>query len=215
MTKTAIAEEAKKYSDFPKKSSIGGLLNVFSDQVPIILIGILYNPIVLGFYSLSFRILYVPTNLIGSSVAQVFYEKATVAKRHGTLDKLVKKTTIHLFVIIIIPMVVLFIFGKPLFSFVFGKNWMEAGHITQIFVPFILLRFIFSPQKTVMMILRRLDYEVKFNLLFTITQIGALVLGYYWFNSYLYSFIFMSICGAVSTLILGVFVINSSIEKGS
>ena len=208
----SMKDNLVKYIDFPKKSTPGIMLNVLSSQFVIFLIGILYNTRVPGFYSLTLTILNAPIMLIGKSVSQVFYQKATNAKKDGELQQLVKNITKNLFLIILLPMTVLVIFGDHIFKFVFGTDWVEAGKITQIMAPFFLIRFVFSSQSTLMIVKKRLDFEFKFNLFLLLTQIGAVLSGYYFFSSYYYSFIFMSISGFVLYLILGIWIIRRSRE---
>lgn len=200
--KPLIKKQAAKYIDFPRKSTWGSLLNILSGQVPIILMNNYFSTTIVGWYSLTIRVLNSPMNLIGKAVSQVFYERATKADLQGNLSTLVNQTSKYLFILILIPMFILFLFGENIFSLVFGREWEEAGYIAQIFVPFYLVRFIFSSQSTIMMIKRRLDVEIKFNLIFLLSQITSLFIGFYIFKKYLLSFIFMSFTGFLIYLYL-------------
>lgn len=207
-----ILKAAKEYSDFPKKSIPGAFFNILAGQLPVLLIAGFYGASVVGLYALTMRILSIPMNLVGKSVAQVFYQKAAEIKEQGALSVLVRRTTVSLFLIIIIPMAVLGIWGPELFGFFFGEEWETAGKISQIMVPFFLVRFIFSSQSTIMMVLRRMDFEVKFNFLFLASQLAALYAGYYFYNDFLLSFLFMSAAGFVVFSFLGFWIYRRAFE---
>ncbi len=205
-----MREMAGEYRDFPQKSVAGYFLNVLSTQLPILIIAKVYGVMVVGYYSLTLRVLSFPIVFLGRAIAQVFYRKAAESRREGTVAKLVSVTSLALLGIIILPMLLIVLFGEGLFGFVFGEKWIIAGTIAAIMAPFYLIRFIFSIQSTLLMVYRRLDVEVVFNFLFLVSQIIALLGGYYFFHNYIYSFIFMSVAGGVVWLGLGFFLFKLS-----
>jgi len=98
-----------------------------------------------------------------------------------------------------------------LFGFVFGDVWEVSGHYAQIFMLFYVLRFIFSPQSTLLISSGRLKTELIFNVSFFVFQILSVIIGYE-IGDYIYSFIFMSFTGFVHFLILGRILLKSSIQ---
>ncbi|MGC5324935.1 oligosaccharide flippase family protein [Brevibacillus sp. SYSU BS000544] len=201
ITREKIKYNALRYIDFPKKSSIGIMFNTTASQLPLLLISLFYGSAILGWYSLTVRVLSSPMSIIGTSVSQVFYEKALIAEKEKKLLELVKKTTKILTVIISIPLTILFIFAEDLFVLVFGESWLEAGVIVKIMIPFFIVRFIFSCQSTLLMVKRRMDYEVKFNAVFMVSQVLSLVLGLFLFQEYIYAFSLMACSGFVIYLV--------------
>jgi lipopolysaccharide exporter len=209
-----MLRQSKNYIDFPVKSSIGALLNVLASYLPLLLIGIFYGPTVMGLFSLTLKTLSTPISIIGNSVSQVFYERAVNASRVGGMEELFKKTTFYLFLIIVFPMLVLFIFGERIFSIAFGKEWKEAGIITQYLIPFYFVRFIFSAQSSLLMVKRKLKFEIKINFLFLLGQLLSIFIGYYCFSSYKISFIILSLAGFITFLYLGWYLSVISKEGG-
>jgi len=118
-----IKSQVKKHKDFPFYSLPTSLLDVFSIQIPIVIIVHLFSNYYVGLYSFAFRMLSIPISLIGVSVGQVFYQKFTeLYNSNGNLKKLILKTWSSLFLIGVIPMIIMVLWGSEVFSFVFGNE---------------------------------------------------------------------------------------------
>lgn len=144
--KTVMRQVAKKYQDFPKINSLHAFFDMLQNSGVIFLLSSFFGPVVLGFYFLAMRILKTPLMFIGSSVAQVFYQKATELHQNGgDLQAFVKKSIFSL-TAVALPIFLLILFFAPyLFALIFGKEWREAGVYSSILAPWFFLNFIFSP----------------------------------------------------------------------
>lgn len=141
-----MRHNANVYQDFPKVNSLQAFVDILQSSGVVFLISSLFGGAVLGFYSFTLRILQAPFGLLGASVSQVFYQKASeIYKNGGDLQVLVKKTILSLSAMALPIFLILGFFAPPLFGFVFGKEWREAGTYAQILVPWIFLNFIVSP----------------------------------------------------------------------
>src|SRR5699024_5072075 len=99
-----------------------------SQNVPIFLLTSLVGPAAVGFYNIGRTVLALPSRLIGQSIGNVFYPRIARAANNGeNLKKLIKKATLGLGAIGIIPFGTVVIFGPWLFEFVFGSGWDVAG----------------------------------------------------------------------------------------
>jgi len=137
---------AKRYKDFPKFTMWAGLLNTSSTHFTNILISSMFNIKTLGFYSLSQRMLGMPSRLIGSSIGQVFFQEAMKEKHNTGTSIKAFKTTLKKLLIISIPFfIIMFVFVEDIFAFVFGEDWRTAGLYTKILIPFFMIQFIVSP----------------------------------------------------------------------
>ena len=201
----------REYKDFPLKNGVSIFFNLLANQVPILLIGYLFqNNEIVGWYALVLRVLNLPLMTIGKSVSQVFYQQTNQIER-SSHKVLFVKTSKALFAMILAPALVLLFAGPLLFGFVFGDIWEVSGYYAQIFILFYVLRFIFSPQSTLLISSGRLKTELIFNFSFFIFQILSVIIGYE-IGDYIYSFIFMSSTGFVHFLILGRILYKSSIQ---
>lgn len=195
---TEISKVLKEYKDFPLKSGLSGLLNILANQLPVMLIGVYFGPIVLGFYALILKVLNLPLTMIGKSVSQVFFQAVSDAENNNeNTSVLVRSTSIKLFLLIIGPMTILMLFGEELFCFVFGDEWMEAGYLAKYFALFYITRFVFYSQSSLFAVKRKLGIELVLNTTLLISQVGSIVIGNIYFTNYVDTFVLMAISGFV------------------
>jgi O-antigen/teichoic acid export membrane protein len=178
--KDIIKVLAKKYSDFPKYSVISALLDIASLQAPLLMISMLFaSSTLVGYYSLANRMLQLPSVFIGSSVAQVFYQKFSQFQKDPHKQKeLLFSTWKKLFLIGVIPFSVIFFFGVEIFSFIFGNNWSEAGRMASILSPMIFVMFVSSPTSTAYFVFGMQRINLWFGLFVFLMRPLSLLLGY-------------------------------------
>ena len=145
---------------------------------PIYLLSIFFSNTVLGFYSLSMRLLQAPMWLIGSSIGQIFYKDAAeYYLQHGNLRKPVTRT-IKTAVIIALPvMLVLLTAGPWVMSVVFGQQWREAGVYARILAPWMFFDFIRSTIYSALMVTGRIKSMLAFSLVGAALMIVPLFTG--------------------------------------
>lgn len=169
---------AKRHKKFPIFSSWSGLLNVLSVQLPPIILGLYFSTTVVGYYSLGKRFIGLPMQLLGNSIAQVFFPAmAKEYNKTGDLSKIVSNMFKRLVQIGVFPMVALGFLGVPLFGFVFGEKWIEAGVYAQILSGWMFFVFITSPLSKVFSILKRQEIGLAFNIVTISSRLFGLILG--------------------------------------
>lgn len=138
---------AIRYKKFPLVQSWSQLLLALGAQLPVLLLGTFYDTQVVGVFGLAISMISLPMDLIGQSVAQVYYGeiskfgKENSAKIYNLSISLIKK----LFLIGIIPVGMLIALGPWIFKIVFGPEWRDAGIYSQLLSFMILTRFISTP----------------------------------------------------------------------
>lgn len=174
-----IGEQAWKYRDFPKYNLFHAFLDGFRENGLVFLLTYFFNANVLGFYVLSLRVLRTPLNIIGSSIAQVFYQNIAQARNAGQdLWPHLKRMLLRLTLISLPVFLGLAALGPEVFAFVFGDQWRMAGEYSQILSPWLALNFISSPISVIPMVLMKqksfLFVGLGYNLLvFLIFGLGA------------------------------------------
>ena len=162
---------AKKYYRFPAYTALQNLLNSVSQGLPILMLGFYFDATTVGLYFFAVRILQLPSTIIGKSVRQVFYKRASDLKSNlPQLRKEYLKTTFGLFGIILSPVVVIFIFGPEIFQFLFGKKWIEAGEISRWLFLWIGMGFCNSPSQSVLIILKKQNIFLFYEIVLTISR---------------------------------------------
>ena len=186
ISKVKIIALAKRYKDFPKFSMWAILANTLSTHLTNILISTLFDVKTLGFYSLTQKLLGMPSSLIGSSIGQVFFQEASKEKnRTNKTIHSFNSTLRKLFVTSLPIFIMLFLVVEDLFAFVFGEEWRIAGRYAQIVIPFFFIRFISSSLSVILTIFEKQRSELVINILLII---GSIVLVQFFsdFENFLY-----------------------------
>jgi lipopolysaccharide exporter len=137
---------AKRYLRFPLYSTWAALLNTLSLQLPFLTLPSLFNNEVAGFFALAYRVLGLPSFLVGQAVGQVFLSKAaTLRNVPEELARLTARTALSLLAVGIAVFAIVAIGGVGLFGFFFGESWRQAGVYAQIMAPWYMLWLVSSP----------------------------------------------------------------------
>ena len=134
-----------RYKEFPIYGSWGVLLNSASFTLPVLLLGYFFNPTVVGYYALGNSVMSMPMNLVGGSIAQVFFPRATEARRSGSLDHLALEMFQRLLAIGFVPILLISVVAPNLFAVIFGARWWIAGEYVRWIGVWLLFVFISSP----------------------------------------------------------------------
>lgn len=134
----------KNFRKFPLYSMPADLINVFTSQLPIVMVS--HTPSVAGQYSMSNRILGVPAVFLSGAITDVFKQRAAKDFREtGTARPIFLKALKSLSLLAVGPFLILGIFGADIFAFVLGEEWRQAGVISQILSLMFFFKFIISP----------------------------------------------------------------------
>lgn len=197
-----------QYKDFPIFALPHNLMEALSTHMPILLLSGWFSSDVVGGYFFSSKILSIPMILIGSSVAQTFYQEFTdIINSRGDAKTFLLKTWQHLFLIGIIPLTTIFFFGDHIFVFIFGDQWHTAGNISQILSISILFSFISSPTSSTYTVLRKQHISIVFGIIVLIYRPLTLYIGY------LYNNFFLGLMLLVAMDLIQIFAFNLLIIK--
>lgn len=192
---------AKRYIKFPLFNTWSALLGQISQQLPTFLLTAYFSTAIAGQYSMGYKILRLPIALIGGSIAQVFYQRASIARHEGTLAELVEKTSHQLIVFGLYPMLLLTISGREVFTLVFGERWADAGVFSQILSIWTFFVLISSPMSRLFSVLEKNEFGLVFNIVLIITRFTSLAIGGMLHNIIL-ALVFYSVSGSIAYLYL-------------
>ncbi|TMW72248.1 lipopolysaccharide biosynthesis protein [Alteribacter natronophilus] len=207
----SIAELFKKHRDFPLFRAPQVLLNEASQSLPILMLTLFFGPASAGFYTICRSVISVPSALIGKSVGDVFYPRiAEASKNKENLTLLIKKATIGLGMLGIIPYGVIILFGPWLFSFVFGSDWGMAGEYARWLALAGFFSFLNKPGIRALPVLNAQAFHLIYTVFVLIIRTIAIVVGYYFFSSDLVAVALFGLSGAVFNTLLMLIVISIS-----
>ena len=194
-----------KYREYPFKSGVGIFLNIVKEQAPIFLLAFYFDNVVVGFYTLVIRLFGVPLALVAGSIGQVYYQKSNeLFKNNKPVLPLFVKTTSRLVLFLIIPVIVIMIWGEQIFPIIFGDEWAEAGRILVIFSVYYAIRLVVSSQSSLLLVFKKLTSEIIFNSVALIFQFVSLIIGGI-YNDYYLSMYLIAITGSLMYILLGVY----------
>lgn len=125
-------ELLRTYRQFPLFRAPQMLINAVSQNLPTLILAAYFGAAAAGFYALCRQTLSMPTQLVGKSVADVYYPKLTRAiRQHEPVVGMLAKAVGGLAVVGLIPFGLVFLFGPWLFAVVFGAAWSEAGELAR------------------------------------------------------------------------------------
>ena len=186
--KEVMIEQMIKYKDFPLVNSLHAFSDIARNSGAVVLISSFFGSTILGFYSLSLRVLQVPIGIIGSALGQVLYKKfSSLHNDNQPFYPYVKAIMIKLVLIALPTFGILFFIAPDLFAFVFGEKWRVAGEYSQILIPYLFMNFLISPISSIPIILQQQKS------IFLISLVGNLmyILAFILFNFLAFSQVLM------------------------
>jgi O-antigen/teichoic acid export membrane protein len=126
----------------------------------------------LGFYSLSNRVLGLPSAVFGSNISTLYFQTLSNLKHDKIGSKKLFLSIIKKLLFISCPIFLLLFFSvKPLFVFLYGEDWIISGQIAQVLIPLFFMRFISSTVSPTIEIFEKQQYSVFINLILLLSII--------------------------------------------
>ncbi|HDI3196790.1 TPA: oligosaccharide flippase family protein [Vibrio cholerae] len=177
----SIQKQGIKYHKFPTYGVWGALCDAGAVQMPVILLTKFYSNSVTGMFSLTFRVLNMPTSIISSAIAQVLFQKVVEISQTEPekLNLYIIKMFLLLFIIYLPAVPVLFIWGESLFSIIFGNEWSQAGVYAGYLVIAVAVRFAVSPLSAVL----GLEQNIKMGVLWQVLYLCTISVTLYFSSS--------------------------------
>lgn len=156
MSRKKMVSLAKTYKDFP----LINLPHALSDNLREVLVALIlievFTEQIFGSYDHTFRMLRLPVMIIGASISQILFNRISSFRlEKKILMPTVSKVFLTLLLLSLIPFSVIYLFGQPLFVFVFGDQWLESGKLSEIMAPWLMLNFVSSPLTIIPLVLEK------------------------------------------------------------
>jgi len=172
LSKKKMSFLAKNYKDFPLINLPHALSDTIRDLLIALIITDIFSEQIFGSFDFTYRMLRLPVMLIGLSLSQVLFNRIATFKRNGQkLMPTIKKIFLVLFFISFIPFSILFLFGEPIFVFIFGGNWAESGKLSEIMAPWLMFNFLISPLSILPIVLEKQRSFFTISLISSISQV--------------------------------------------
>lgn len=147
---------ARRYADFPKLNAPAAIVSSLGQDLPVLLMGVMFTPAVAGFYAMANRLSRVPIEIVANSMRKVFLQKAAEIKNRGrSLRKAFLLTTGGLALLGLLPVICIWFFGQPLLTWLLGARWFEAGRYLEIMAPWLFMAWLIAPTNSIFIVLRK------------------------------------------------------------
>lgn len=198
-----LGEVAREYVSFPRYMILSDLSLTASQQFIPILFSVLYNPTIVGFFSMANRMLRLPNIVITSSIGNVFRNEAIDEIREkGECMRLYNSTFKKLLYMSLPSYLFLFIVSPILFEVVFGKQWLQAGTFARIISVFLFVEFIATPLNTLFYVREKQKLLMWLQVMNAIVGAVMIYFGQYFFNSPSWSLILFSTSSIIFNIVL-------------
>lgn len=163
----------------------------------------------LGQFSMAWRMVEVPAALIGSALAQVFFQRLSVVPQ-GEMRRAVQLSVVRSALLGIVPFALVFALSPLLFPIVFGAEWDDAGLFAQALTPWLFLNLVTSPISTIFVVLEKQHVSLFFSVVYTIVPLSILLI---WGSADLIATVYW-MGGAMALMLIGFIVIALVIAHG-
>lgn len=202
---------ARRYIDFPLYRAPQVIINAASQGLPLLMLTAFYGPAVGGFYALCRTVLGLPSQLIGTSVGEVFYPRISQAAQRGeNLTRLIVRATLVLAAIGCLPYVSVAAFGPHLFTVVFGEEWQLAGEFARWIALWRLAGLMNRPAVQAIPVLGAQKMHLAYTIMEMFVRLGVLTAGYLLSANALFSIALFGLTGMILNFALICLVIRFS-----
>ena len=178
VTRASLVAAARRYRRFPVLTTWAGLLNVGSLQFPSILFAASFGAAAAGLYALSYKMLVLPTMLVGQAVGQVFLSRAaSVAQDPERLRRLTERTALVLFAGGLPIFAAVGLGGPRLFATLMGDKWEQAGRYAQVLAPWFVVWLVSSPLSGLFSVREWQGSALAFSAFEFVLRLGSLLIG--------------------------------------
>jgi O-antigen/teichoic acid export membrane protein len=174
-----LAKTAKKYINSIRFIYPGNILDIFSSQLPFLLITFWFSQEMTGHYRLAYSFINIPAALLGSAVSQIFYKRFSQAWPDTVAANLIlKKTWLLLFLVSLPFFLIVLLAGEKILPFVLGSSWKAAGNIASILSILSFLSLLFSTTSTCFLTMKNEYLYSTYNFFVLFNRISSLYIGY-------------------------------------
>jgi len=171
--------EAKQYKKFPIFSSPSVLINRAGLYLPQVAIFTLYGPFIAGLFALTQRILGKPITILGRSLGQTYFGKASKEFKNNP-EKLYRffiRLSIILFIIGAFLLIAIeLIASTKLLVLFFGDKWNDINLYIQRLAPLFVIKLIVTPFSQTLNIINRQDLQLFWDLFRLIIVVGVFII---------------------------------------
>lgn len=159
-----------KYKDYIFFQYPSNFIGGFVIQLPIQMLSANFGNANLGSYSMNEKVLGLPSRFIGTPINTIYFRTATEYYNEGKdLAGFTFSLISKLMLLALFPIITIILWGEPMFSWVLGSEWGEAGKLAS----FLIVQYVFMLCQNCTSYCRVAIGKQKTNLLISILRLGV------------------------------------------
>lgn len=188
--------QVKRYKKFPYYVTWSKFFDISSNEIPAVLILILFSPTMAGLYVIANKMISLPVSIIGLAVNPVYYKEISEIKnKPNKLKELTYNIYKKLVLLGFVPVAIILVFGDSIFQYIFGNNWLMSGEIAQILVIMFFIDFVTIHFNNILIIFEEQHKTLYFNIFIFSVKVIAILVGFTIFNDVFNTILLYVICG--------------------
>lgn len=189
------------------------LVNIFSQRLPAYTFPNYYGLTSVGYYDLVYRILKLPSQVVGNAIRNVFFQKASEEyKSNGTFAEPLANNVKALVRLSVFPFCIVGAFSIWLFPLIFGSEWGDSGWYVIALLPWLATSFIVVPISSAVSITSQDKKFFNLQVYCLLVRVLVIVLGATLFKNPIYTVACFSIVGCIFQLqILRIIAVSTGI----
>ncbi len=169
-------EAMRKYLSFIQHIVPSHLIGTVAMQLPVFMMSNAYSLETVGFFSLAYRMITLPTILVASAIGDVYRQRAARDFNFkGEFMDIYIKTLITTTLLALPFYSLLVLVGPDVFAFMFGEPWRVAGEYARILAIGAFFQFVFTPIDKGALIVGAKRYIFLWHLVRFLLLLGLLI----------------------------------------
>jgi O-antigen/teichoic acid export membrane protein len=171
---------AGRHSIFPRASLPQSLNGSLTALATMILVASFFSAREAGQWFMMQRVVMMPTAVIGTSMAQIYFAEAASSIRRGDgFSRVFGRVAIGQALIGLMVAATLILWGGQLFPMILGHRWEQAGVLSTIYAPYTAVHLVLSTLAATIILAKRQSQAFFVGLGQNIVFLGALALACY------------------------------------
>jgi O-antigen/teichoic acid export membrane protein len=160
----ALVPLAAEFKDYPRYRVLARLALTLANQLPILAIGYMYPPAVVGFFAMADRAAGIPLLTASQALSDaVLGNSIRQRHRNHALGPAIRNAALLLLATGLPTFAILFMFGGEVLTWLLGSRWFEAGEMLEIMSVYFFFQWIASAFSSVPEALRRNRLQMVLN----------------------------------------------------
>lgn len=183
----------KTYSDFTKYQMTSNFIKGIASNMPILAMASFFGQSFVGQYNMGQRLLFMPIAIIGTSLGQVHFKRATDLVNQGKdPGELTYKTIKLVIYVCYIPFLIVSIFGNFIFGLFLGSEWKLSGTIVSIRAIEFIFTAMFYSTSYIFVVINKQRAALIYTIASLVFSLAALYIGAYAFTNSITTVILIS-----------------------